>query len=78
MARRPLFCQTCADLIEQLTKAADEAAAAGSHMAASVGTKEFPAALQRRTERYHCYLEINERLREHRELAHARTESTSA
>jgi hypothetical protein len=61
-----------------LAKAADAAAAAGSRMAAAVGTKHFQQALHMSTEMRHRYLEIAERLRRHRELAHAAYPDLSA
>jgi hypothetical protein len=75
MPRRPLCCPTCADLLEQLTKAGEAASAAGSRMTAAVGTKNFQPALQMRTEMRQRYLDIRERLRQHRELAHGYRES---
>jgi hypothetical protein len=75
MPRRPLCCPTCNDLLEQLTKAAEAAAAAGSRMTAAVGTKNFQPALQMSTETRQRYLDIRERLHQHRELAHGYHES---
>jgi hypothetical protein len=57
-------------LVEQLSKAADATMAAGSHMTAAAGTKDFASALQANTELRNRYLEISERLRQHRQLAH--------
>jgi hypothetical protein len=70
MPRRPLFCQTCTNLLDQLTKAADAAAAAGSDVLGTLGTEEFRAALQTKTELRNRYLEIKERVLQHRETAH--------
>ena len=70
MPRRPLCCPTCADLLEQLTKAGEAASAAGSRMTAAVGTKNFHPALQMRTEMRQRYLDIRERLCQHREMDH--------
>jgi len=75
MPRRPLCCPTCDDLLEQLTKAAEAASAAGARMTAAVGTKHFEPALQISTETRQRYLDIRERLHQHRELAHRYHES---
>ena len=71
MPRRPLCCPTCDDLLEQLTKAAEAASAAGSRMTAAVGTKNFQPALQMSLEMRRRYLDTKERLCQHRELAHS-------
>ncbi len=70
MPRRPLFCQTCDDLLDQLALAADAAAVAGSHVPGTVGTEEFRAALQAKTDLRNRYLEIKDQVLQHREKAH--------
>jgi hypothetical protein len=70
MPRRPLFCQICADLLDQLGKAAEAASAAGTRMTEAIGTKDFVSALQARTETRERYQETSERLRRHREMEH--------
>ena len=70
MPRRPLFCQTCDELLDQLAKAAEEAAAACSGGLRTAGTPEDAAALQNEADLRNQYLEIKERALQHHELAH--------
>lgn len=69
MPRRPLFCQTCDDLLDELAKAA-EAAAACSGGLRTAGTPENAAAFQNEADLRNRYFELKERALRHRELAH--------
>lgn len=69
MPRRPLFCPTCDELLDQLAKAA-EAAAACSGGLRTAGTPEDPANFQKEADLRNRYLELKERALQHRELAH--------
>ena len=69
MPRRPLFCQTCDDLLEQLAKAA-EAAATCSGGLRTAETPDNAAAFQEEADLRNRYFELKERALQHRELAH--------
>lgn len=68
MPRRPLFCQTCDDLLDRFTKAAN-AAAVGCG-GPETGIEVCPATLQMRAELRNRYLELKEQVLQHREIAH--------
>ena len=70
MPRRPLFCQTCDELLDQLAKAAEEAAAACSGGFRTAGTPEDAAVFQKEADLRSRYFELKERALQHRELAH--------
>jgi hypothetical protein len=78
MPRRPLFCQTCDDLLNQLARAAD-AVAAGDAVGPEAGGTERYATLEMRTDLRDRYLELRERVLLHLEIAHdqARTSKQS-
>jgi hypothetical protein len=69
MPRRPLFCQTCDDLLDELEKAA-EAAAACSGGVRTAGTPENAALFKNEADLRNRYFELKERALRHRELAH--------
>ena len=69
MPRRPLFCQTCDDLLNQLARAADAVAAGDAVGPKTVGT-ERRATLEMRADLRGRYLELRERVLLHLEIAH--------
>ena len=71
MPRRPLFCQVCTDLLEQLTAAAEAFATADSSVGSTIGTNKPHTALQTSTEARNRYFELRGRVQQHREAAHA-------
>ena len=71
MPRRPLFCQVCTDLLDQLTAAAEAIALDRSSVALTVGRNEPHTALQTSTDARTRYFELRGRIHEHRETAHA-------
>ena len=71
MPRRPLFCQTCDDLLNQLARAAD-AVAAGDAVGPETGGTELHATLEMRTDLRNRYLELRKRVQLHLEIAHDR------
>ena len=71
MPRRPLFCDVCTDLLDQLTAAAEAVAAADSSVAGTIGTNKPRTALQSSTAARNRYFELRERVHQHREAAHA-------
>ena len=71
MPRRPLFCQVCNDLLDQLTAAAEAVVTADSSVAGTIGTNKPHTASQASTEARSRYLELRARVHQHREAAHA-------
>ena len=69
MPRRPLFCQTCDDLLNQLARAAD-AVAAGDAIGPENGGTECHSKLEMRTDLRNRYLELREQVLLHLEIAH--------
>ena len=69
MPRRPLFCQTCDDLLNQLARAAD-AIAAGDALGPETGRTHVRATLEMRTDLRNRYLELRERVLLHLKIAH--------
>ena len=78
MPRRPLFCQTCDDLLNQLASAAD-AITAGDPVVTDTGGTERHYTLEVRTDLRDRYFELRERVVLHLEVAHdpARTSRQS-
>jgi hypothetical protein len=69
MPRRPLFCRTCDDLLNQLARAADAVAAGDAGGLKTSGTERL-ATLEMRTDPRGRYLELRERVLLHLEIAH--------
>jgi hypothetical protein len=78
MPRRPLFCQTCDDLLNQLARAAD-AVAAEAPVVPETGGAERHSTLDMRIDLRERYRELRERVLLHLEIAHdqARTSRQS-
>ena len=78
MPRRPLFCQTCDDLLNQLARAAD-VVAAGHAVGPETDGAECHATSEMRTDLRERYLALRERVLLHLEIAHdqARTSRQS-
>jgi hypothetical protein len=78
MPRRPLFCQTCDDLLNQLARAAD-VVAAGHAVGPETDGTECHATSEMRTDLRERYLALRERVLLHLEIAHdqARTSRQS-
>ena len=72
MPRRPLFCPTCSELLDQLAKAAEAAATARPCASAGVGSDQLQAALEAWNRLRIQHLQIWEKARRHLESEHGR------
>jgi hypothetical protein len=75
MPRRPLFCQTCDDLLNQLARAAD-VVAAGHAVGPETDGTECHATSEMRTDLRERYLALRERVLLHLEIAHDQARMT--
>jgi hypothetical protein len=70
MPRRPLFCHVCADLLDQLTAAAEAIAAVDSN-GAGISTDKPHTISNVATDARSRYFELRGRVYQHREADHA-------
>jgi len=71
MPRRPLFCRTCTDLLDQLSRAAEAVVAAGSCASEPSTQTRLPSAIKTTGEMRSRYLEIWLQAQKHLEFDHA-------
>lgn len=72
MARRPLFCKTCSELLDQLTKATEAVTGASPCLNPEFASDQLQAALEAWTNLRMQYLRSWERARRHLESGHGR------
>ena len=76
MPRRPLFCQTCDDLLSQVESAAEAVAAFDAVLES--GAPARGATLEMRTDLLSRYLELKERAVMHLEIEHRKARTSGA
>ena len=70
MARRPLFCETCSELLDQLTKATEAVTRAGPCLSADLPPDQLQAALAAWNNLRMQYVRSWEQARRHLESGH--------
>ena len=76
MPRRPLFCQTCDDLLNQVARAAAAVAAVDANP--ETGTTARGATLEIRTDLLNRYLELKDRAILHLAIKHHKARTSGA